>query len=122
MSLNSPGRLAPLIGRERELGRLIHILVRRSKNSAFPVGEPGVGKTVLVEGLAVRIASATLPMPSNRRLVSIDAVLLSSGSDRYQTVRATVEVRSGSRSPRVGLAFCLGQFDKKNHGWREGRR
>ncbi|MGO9259254.1 MAG: Clp protease N-terminal domain-containing protein [Bryobacteraceae bacterium] len=92
----SGGQLAPLIGRERELDRLIHILVRRSKNSVFLVGEPGVGKTALVEGLAARIASGTLAVLSSRRLVSVDAAWLEPAvlgriGDRQETVKASLE-------------------------------
>jgi ATP-dependent Clp protease ATP-binding subunit ClpC len=93
-------QLTPLIGRERELDRLVHILVRRSKNSVFLMGEPGVGKTALVEGLAARISSGTLPMLSNRRLVSVDAIWLGGaaavlGITRRQTTKATLEAVLG---------------------------
>lgn len=55
------GKLDPLIGREREIERLIHILSRRTKNNPVLVGEPGVGKTAILEGLAARIASGNVP-------------------------------------------------------------
>jgi ATP-dependent Clp protease ATP-binding subunit ClpC len=73
------GQLGPLIGRERELDRLVHILVRRARNNVFLVGQPGVGKTALLEGLAVQIVSGTLPLLAERRLVSMDAGLASFG-------------------------------------------
>ena len=50
------GKLEPVIGREREISRMIHILSKRTKNNPILVGEPGVGKTAIVEGLAQRIA------------------------------------------------------------------
>ncbi|MCL2705656.1 MAG: ATP-dependent Clp protease ATP-binding subunit [Spirochaetaceae bacterium] len=55
------GKLDPVIGREREIGRVIQILARRTKNNPILLGEPGVGKTAIVEGLATRIASYKVP-------------------------------------------------------------
>lgn len=55
------GKLDPLIGREAELGRMIQVLCRRRKNNPLLVGEPGVGKTALAEGLATRIVAGTIP-------------------------------------------------------------
>jgi len=67
------GRFDPLIGRERELERLIQILGRRTKRNPLLVGEPGVGKRALVKGLAQRIVEGQVP-PSllNRRLLALD--------------------------------------------------
>jgi ATP-dependent Clp protease ATP-binding subunit ClpC len=55
------GKLDPVIGRDREIDRIVSILARRSKNNPCLVGEPGVGKTAIVEGLALRIASGDAP-------------------------------------------------------------
>jgi ATP-dependent Clp protease ATP-binding subunit ClpA len=57
------GRIDPLIGRDRELERMIQILSRRRKNNPLLVGEPGVGKTAMAEGLALRIHEARVPAP-----------------------------------------------------------
>lgn len=66
-------KLDPLIGREEELGRLIRILSRRAKNNPCLIGEPGVGKTAIVEGLAQRIAAGAVPEQlSGKRILALD--------------------------------------------------
>jgi ATP-dependent Clp protease ATP-binding subunit ClpC len=75
------GKLDPVIGREEEILRLMEVLVRRTKNNPVLVGEPGVGKTAVVEGLAQRIASGQVPEPlEGRRLIAIDMGLLIAGA------------------------------------------
>ncbi|MBD5553487.1 MAG: ATP-dependent Clp protease ATP-binding subunit ClpA [Desulfovibrio sp.] len=67
------GLIDPLIGREKELDRAIEVLCRRRKNNPLFVGDPGVGKTALAEGLALRIAEGNVPeMFKNTRLFSLD--------------------------------------------------
>ena len=67
------GRFDPVIGREKEIGRVIQILSRRSKNNPCLVGEPGVGKTAVAEGLALRMARGEVPEPlRGKRLLSLD--------------------------------------------------
>lgn len=67
------GKIDPLIGREQELDRAIEVLCRRRKNNPLFVGDPGVGKTALAEGLAVRIAEGNVPdMFRNTRVFSLD--------------------------------------------------
>jgi ATP-dependent Clp protease ATP-binding subunit ClpC len=79
--LASEGKLDPCIGREEEILRVMEVLVRRTKNNPVLVGEPGVGKTAVVEGLAQRIASGQVPEPlEGKRLVSLDMGLLISGA------------------------------------------
>jgi ATP-dependent Clp protease ATP-binding subunit ClpC len=66
-------RLDPLIGRENELERVVHILCRRTKNNPVLIGEPGVGKAALVKGLACRIASGNVPSPLvDKRILALD--------------------------------------------------
>jgi ATP-dependent Clp protease ATP-binding subunit ClpC len=81
VSLATNGRLDPVIGREEELDTLIKVLSRRNKNNPLIIGEAGVGKTVLVEGLAQRIADGQVP-PSLRdmRIVLLDVASIMAGS------------------------------------------
>ncbi|MDP9122003.1 MAG: AAA family ATPase, partial [Acidobacteriota bacterium] len=82
--LASKGGIDPLIGRESELRRTLHILQRRRKNNPIYVGDPGVGKTALVEGLALRIAKGLVPDPFREaRLFRLDMGSLLAGT-RYR--------------------------------------
>ena len=75
------GKLDPVIGREKEITRLIQILSRRSKNNPCLIGEPGVGKTAVAEGLAQRIAQETVPDTiRGKRLVVLDLSGMVAGS------------------------------------------
>jgi len=69
----SEGHIDPLIGRQEELDRIVHILARRRKNNPLLVGEPGVGKTAIVEGLALRIHEGDVPaLLENSRIYSLE--------------------------------------------------
>jgi ATP-dependent Clp protease ATP-binding subunit ClpC len=80
-ALAADGKLDPVIGREDEILRLMEVLVRRTKNNPVLVGEPGVGKTAVVEGLAQRITSNQVPEPlEGKRIVALDMGLLIAGA------------------------------------------
>jgi len=75
------GGFDPLIGRDTEVERLIQILSRRTKNNPLLLGEAGVGKTAIVEGLASRIVDGSVPLPlANRRILALDLSLLVAGT------------------------------------------
>ncbi len=75
------GKLDPVIGREKEMYRLMQVLSRRTKNNPCLVGEPGVGKTAVVEGLAQRIASGVVPETmKDKRILTLDLPGLIAGS------------------------------------------
>jgi ATP-dependent Clp protease ATP-binding subunit ClpC len=77
----SEGGFDPLIGREQEVDRMIQILSRRTKNNPLLLGESGVGKTAIVEGLAARIFEGSVPMLlADRRILALDLSLLVAGT------------------------------------------
>jgi ATP-dependent Clp protease ATP-binding subunit ClpC len=75
------GRLDPVVGRQTEMERVMQILSRRTKNNPVLIGEPGVGKTAVVEGLAARIASGNVPeLLKGKQIYSLDLAALVAGS------------------------------------------
>ena len=89
------GKLDAVIGREKEIQRVVQILSRRTKNNPVLVGEPGVGKTAIVEAMAQRIASGDVPDTlKGKRLVTLDMGALVAGTkyrgefeERWKKVR-----------------------------------
>lgn len=80
-ALAAEGKLDPVIGREDEIKRVIEILSRRTKNNPCLIGEPGVGKTAVVEGLALRIAAGDVPITvQNKRVLTLDLSGMVAGS------------------------------------------
>ena len=75
------GKMDPVIGRDEEIRRVVQVLSRRTKNNPVLIGEPGVGKTAIVEGLAQRIVSGDIPESlKNKRLLSLDIGAMVAGS------------------------------------------
>lgn len=74
------GELDPVIGRQIEIDRVIQILSRRKKNNPILIGEPGVGKSAIVEGLALRIAAKEIPALAEKRIISLDIASMVAGT------------------------------------------
>ena len=74
------GELDPVIGRQIEIDRVIQILSRRKKNNPILIGEPGVGKSAIVEGLALRIVSKEIPALDGKRIISLDIASMVAGT------------------------------------------
>jgi len=123
------GKLDPVIGRDEEIRRVVQVLSRRTKNNPVLIGEPGVGKTAIVEGLAQRIVNGDVPETlKDRRLVALDMGALVAGSkyrgefeDRLKAVLKEVEAAEGQiimfideLHTMVGAGAAEGAIDASN--------
>ncbi len=123
------GKLDPVIGRDDEIRRIVQVLSRRTKNNPVLIGEPGVGKTAIVEGLAQRIVAGDVTETlKNRRLVSLDMGALIAGAkyrgefeDRLKAVLKEVEKAEGEvilfideLHTLVGAGAAEGAMDASN--------
>ena len=111
-NLASSGKLDPVIGRETEIKRLVQIISRRNKNNPCLIGEPGVGKTAIVEGLAQRIVTGTVPDSiKDKRVCSLDLSSMVAGS-KY---RGEFEERIKKVIEEVALAGNIILFIDEMH-------
>jgi ATP-dependent Clp protease ATP-binding subunit ClpB len=123
------GKLDPVIGRDEEIRRVIQVLSRRTKNNPVLIGEPGVGKTAIVEGLAQRIISGDVPeVLKNKRVVSLDLGAMLAGAkyrgefeDRLKAVLKEIEDAQGQvvlfideLHTLVGAGAAEGAIDASN--------
>ena len=127
--LAKQGKIDPVIGRDEEVRRIIQVLSRRTKNNPILIGEPGVGKTAIVEGLAQRIVNGDIPATlANKQVITLDLGALVAGAkyrgefeDRLKAVLKEMEEKAGEIilfideiHTLVGTGAAEGSMDASN--------
>ncbi len=123
------GKIDPVIGRDDEIRRVIQVLSRRTKNNPILIGEPGVGKTAIVEGLALRLADGDVPDSlATKRLIALDLGAIIAGAkyrgefeERFKTVLDEIKTSAGEiitfideMHTLVGAGATEGSMDASN--------
>src|SRR5919205_1287826 len=109
------GLLDPLIGRDYELERVVQILCRRTKNNPVLIGEPGVGKTAIVEGLAQRIAEGDVPsFLADKRILALDLSLIVAGTKYRGQFEERLKTIIDELHTLVGAGSAEGSLDAAN--------
>ncbi len=126
-ALAREGKLDPVIGRDEEIRRTIQVLARRTKNNPVLIGEPGVGKTAIVEGLALRIVNGDVPEAlKDKQLLALDLGAMVAGAkyrgefeERLKAVLKEIESANGEVDPVHRRDAHAGR--RRPGRWRDGR-
>ncbi len=107
VELARSGKIDPVIGRDAEIRRVVQVLSRRTKNNPVLIGEPGVGKTAIVEGLAQRIVSGDVPESlKDRKVVALDMGALVAGTKFRGSLKSGSRRSSRTCRARKGGSSC----------------
>ena len=105
------GKLDPLVGREDEIRRVIQILGRRKKNNPILVGDPGVGKSAIVEGIAIKIANGDIPpVLEGKRLISLDLASVVAGTKYRGDFEKRLKAIIAEISQRTDIILFIDEF------------
>lgn len=107
----SEGKLDPVVGREDEISRVIEILGRRKKNNPMLIGDPGVGKSAIVEGIAIRIATGDIsPALAKKRIISLDIASIVAGTKYRGDFEKRLKTIISEACQNPDLIFFIDEF------------